>query len=504
MTRIKSSHMFKLFCVFMLAVIVITGCSSGATHAPSDGNQQAEKKGPTKISMMVIYYAAEPPKPDVAAFKKLQELTNTALDITWIPSSAYTEKLNVSVTSGDMPMAMFVSQPMNATIVSSTRAGMFWEIGPLLKDYPLLSQINKLAYHNLKIDGKDYGLPRPQPLGVDTVIYRKDWLNNLGLKEPKTIEDVYQLAKAFQMNDPDKNGKNDTIGFATDTSLAGLNIVLAWYGAPNKFSVDQNGKFTADFMTKEYVDALRFFKRMYDDKVMNTDFVLTQTAQKVDLIRKGIAGMYFEANFNSAERQLDIRTHTPKAEIDIAYRIQGPKGERLLSALGYNARYMFSKTSVKTEAQLKDILAFFEKMQSPEVVTLLKWGIEGVHYKVENGKKVSIDEVLYNKEVEPLKFLRLDKENADLTGNSTLDTKVNETYADMASIAVQNPAIALISQTMTEKGAQLTKIIDDAKIKFILGELDEAGFKQEVDKWLKSGGQKILDEYAAENAKVKK
>ncbi|MBW7455713.1 extracellular solute-binding protein [Paenibacillus sepulcri] len=499
------NRFMRSICLFMLAVtMMIAGCSSGNGNAPAEGNQPAGKKGPTKISMMVIYYAAEPPKPDAAVFKKLQELTNTELDITWIPSSAYSEKLNVSVTSGDMPMAMFVSQPMNATIVSSARSGMFWEIGPLLKDYPLLSKIDPLAYHNLKIDGKDYGLPRPQPIGVDTVIYRKDWMKNLGLSEPKTIEDVYQMAKAFQTGDPDGNGKDDTIGFATDTSLAGLNIVLAWYGAPNKFNRDESGKFTTDFMTPEYVEALKFFKRMYDDKVMNTDFVLTQTAQKVDLIRKGIAGMYFEANFNSAERQLDIRTHTPEAEIDIAYRIQGPKGERLLAALGYNARYMFSKTSVKTEAQLRDILAFFEKMQTPEVVTLLKWGIEGVHYKVENGKNVSIDEVLYNKEVEPLKFLRLDSENADLTGNSPLDTKVNETYADMASISVQDPAIALISQTMTEKGAQLTKIIDDAKIKFILGELDEAGFKQEVDKWLKSGGQNILDEYAAEYAKENK
>jgi putative aldouronate transport system substrate-binding protein len=43
----------------------------------------------------------------------------------------------------------------------------------------------------------------------------------------------------------------------------------------------------------------------------------------------------------------------------------------------------------------------------------------------------------------------------------------------------------------------------DARTKFIMGELDEQGWKKQVDTWLSRGGQKIIDEYSAAYAKSK-
>jgi putative aldouronate transport system substrate-binding protein len=48
------------------------------------------------------------------------------------------------------------------------------------------------------------------------------------------------------------------------------------------------------------------------------------------------------------------------------------------------------------------------------------------------------------------------------------------------------------------------KIIDDATFKFISGSIDENAFKAEVEKWKKQGGDKIIEEINASNAKVKK
>ena len=38
---------------------------------------------------------------------------------------------------------------------------------------------------------------------------RKDWLDNVGMQVPKTLDDFYKVLKAFVNNDPDKNGKAD-------------------------------------------------------------------------------------------------------------------------------------------------------------------------------------------------------------------------------------------------------------------------------------------------------
>ena len=58
---------------------------------------------------------------------------------------------------------------------------------------------------------------------------RQDWLDNLGLARPETMEDVINIARAFTKDDPDQNGADDTYGLAFSqtlfdgtTSLVGL------------------------------------------------------------------------------------------------------------------------------------------------------------------------------------------------------------------------------------------------------------------------------------------
>ena len=45
------------------------------------------------------------------------------------------------------------------------------------------------------------------------LIVRKDWMEKLGIPEPKTEEDYINMAVAFAKGDPDGNGQNDTAGF---------------------------------------------------------------------------------------------------------------------------------------------------------------------------------------------------------------------------------------------------------------------------------------------------
>jgi ABC-type glycerol-3-phosphate transport system substrate-binding protein len=44
---------------------------------------------------------------------------------------------------------------------------------------------------------------------------RLDWLENLGMDKPETIYELWDVVKAFTENDPDGNGKDDTIGMTS-------------------------------------------------------------------------------------------------------------------------------------------------------------------------------------------------------------------------------------------------------------------------------------------------
>jgi putative aldouronate transport system substrate-binding protein len=73
--------------------------------------------------------------------------------------------------------------------------------------------------------------------------------------------------------------------------------------------------------------------------------------------------------------------------------------------------------------------------------------------------------------------------------------------ADNPDNFVINPAASYFSETFAQKSAQLDKIINDARVKYIMGEIDDKGWQQAMDSWRKSGGDKVLEELNAEHQK---
>ena len=82
-----------------------------------------------------------------------------------------------------------------ASVISNCRAGAFWDITDFYKSYPNLSKANAIVMNNISIDGRIYGIYRARPLGRNAISYRKDWLANVGLSEPKTMDELYNVLK---------------------------------------------------------------------------------------------------------------------------------------------------------------------------------------------------------------------------------------------------------------------------------------------------------------------
>lgn len=77
------------------------------------------------------------------------------------------------------------------------------------------------------LDGKHYGIPYSRQ--AQTLMIRTDWLKKLGLKAPKTWQQMLAVAKAFADRDPDGDGKKDTYGIVAPGSAQ--NGYAAWCGA---------------------------------------------------------------------------------------------------------------------------------------------------------------------------------------------------------------------------------------------------------------------------------
>ncbi|WP_284640057.1 extracellular solute-binding protein [Paenibacillus silviterrae] len=478
-------------CLTCLSAVLLAACSSQKESAspPSGG---AAPKGPLELSVMLIQQAAEPPKADNPAIKKLQEYTNTKLNFTFVPASAYDDKVSATLATGKMPEVMLIRKNKESAMLNAQLSGAFWDLTPFLKDTKNLSKMSEVAVTNAKVSGKLYGIPRDRTLARYGMIFRKDWLDNLGLQQPKTVDDIYNIAKAFTLNDPDKNGKNDTFGIQEDATMELLKQLTVYNGGPNGWGL-KDGKVTPDFLFPEFKSALDLYKKMVSEKLISPDFPI---AKKYDYFNQGKAGMYFSVLDDSITRHNDLPKLDPKASVDVAQNFEGPKGQKVRATNGYDSLIALPKQSVTSEAKVKEILGFLDKLAEQPMQDVFAWGVEGVDYTLDNGAAKKKDGALMAADAWNLRW---DGGTSSIKGvTKPIEEKVQKLFADNRQIAVVDLSASLVSDTNTQKGADLKKAITDAQTKYILGELDEKGWNDAVDKWRKGGGDKIMEEFSAD------
>lgn len=492
--------------IVTLAGSLLAACNSKPNEAPAESKDAGQ---PLNIKMMLNFDGKEVPKKDNEVEKAIEKYTNTNLDLTLISSNDFCSKLPVMIASGEMPQVVAsCGTPNQSYLISAAQGGAFWDITSLVKEYKNLSSMPSLVYENVSIDGKLYGIPRFRPVSRYTFVYRQDWLQNLNLKEPKTADDLYNVLKAFAEKDPDQNGQKDTIGFTSMINNGSLSPDFGlMFGAPNNWG-EQNGKFVKAEETPQYLESLKFLRKLYSEGLINKDFASVDRGKYEGDFNNGKAGMMSATTNNVLAFQTRLQAVNPKAKLDFFSAVEGPGGKRVQADRGSNGILMFPKSAVKTEADLKRLLSFFDKLAEKDMADLLEWGIQGKHYEMKDGKAVRSNQELYDNEVgfpynkplvtAPLSGIRTQGDLDPLSKKALEVEKGNEAYA------VKDPTMVLISNTWATKGAELQQILIDAKVKFIMGKIDENGWMQEIEKYKKAGGDKVAEEYAAAAAKVKK
>ncbi|BFT73868.1 extracellular solute-binding protein [Paenibacillus sp. P36] len=524
----NSKKWISVAAVSTVAMTTIVGCSSGGKEAATTPSSSAsaapaaatpaQQQAPLDLNIMLPIFKTNFPKDDGPVVTEIEKKTNTNIHLEWVPNASYTDKFNITLASGKLPSIIYVPDVKNPSFVNAAKSGAFWEVGKYLKDFPSLSQANSIIMNNSSIDGKNYGVYRGRALGRNGINYRKDWLEAVGLQPPKTIDDFYNMLKAFKEKDPDKNGKNDTYGMVmvkwTGQWASSFDIMKLWFGAPNKWGVVE-GKLVPEHQTPEYLEALKFMKKLYDEKLVNQDFAVFDSAKWNDPVVNNQAGVIIDVTDNAA--RLDDKIHQTLAKegkdkpdihyIDNMIGVTGKDGLKALPTSGFAGLLAIPKSSVKTEDDVKRVLKFLDQMNSPELTTMAGYGLEGKHYTKEGDAVVpSKDSALLESEVEGLnQMLPFIPEDRGLKVKQTpLRLQTAKIQKEAEQFIVANPAEPFISQVYSQKGQQLDNIINDARIKFIVGQTDEAGLKNAFETWKKSGGDDLVKEMNDLYSAVKK
>lgn len=471
--------------------------ASGGCQAGRADNSVETETDPFPITLLTASFSSKPAGKEDFVWKRLEEYTHTDLHITWSPNSSYNDKVNITLAFGTLPMIMKVENTRIASVASAIEKGLFWEIGPYLKRYPNLSQANPEIMDNISNNGKVYGIYRARKQGRLGISYRKDWLDKLGLAEPQTIDDFYAVLKAFTEEDPDGNGIRDTYGLAVSRYPLPWDMMQIWFGAPNKWGIDAGGELVPDHFTQEYRNSLKFFRQIYEEGLVNPDFPIFDPARWNEQMIGGHAGVMLDVADTAGRLESGLKKENPDAAIDVMGAVAGPDGLRTLGTTGYNGIFLISKNGVKTEEELLRVLDFLDKLNDEPIQRMLYYGLENIHYTLHNGVMESIPagEIPPEYNMGDLEqLLPLIPELNKLKSASPLRQKVDEVIRENTSIIVTNPAEGLESATYIQKGVMLDDMVNEARIQYITGKIDDQGFDQVLEAWKINGGDNVIVE----------
>lgn len=503
----------KKWALGAVSVMVVSSFLGGCGSDSKEGEGNSPKPSAAAsneplVVTMALNQAGDIPAKGNTVEQEIMKYTNSKLDIQWIPQSTYDEKISVMIASNEMPKIMKLNYvPL---IVGAIESGTFWEVGPYLKDYPNLAAQNQQHFTNISVDGKIYGVPLFRDMGRAAYNYRKDWMDQLGLKLPKTLDDWYNVQKAMVTRDPDGNGKQDSYGVVLDKQYntghsALLTRIAVSIGGVNRWGV-VNGKMTPEILTTEYTDVLKLFRKMYAEKLINQDFPVLDNSEAGKYFDTGKAGIANSVATGAKSQQDRLKPNVPNGVVDNS-AFEGTSGIRLAGEPGHNGFLAIPKSSVKTEDEVKRLLGFLNQLMDEPMAALLMRGMENVHYtSTSDGKTEFKDFTAYQREVKAYRdnLPQIEGYHVKQLKDTSLGEKGTLMAAENAKFAVPNAALTLTSATSRERGQDLDQMANDAITKYIMGAIDDAGWQKEVDNWLKSGGQKMISEFQASYDKLGK
>jgi len=253
--------------------------------------------------------------------------------------SSREEKLQLAITSKDIPDFAIVNQSKLNQLI---RGDMVEDLTEVYEKYAsdnlreVLEQNDKKLFEPAMRDGKIYALPAPTTIYDYTPVLwiRKDWREKLGLPEPATMEQVFDMAEQFTRNDPDGNGQPDTLGLYMNKDLNGLNFILNAYGVypdtsntlSNMWMKDAQGNYFNGSTDPNAKPVFERLNALYEMGAIDKEFAIKDAAKANELIAAGKIGIYFGQFFSPLWPLIDSKKNNPAAEWE-AFHVPAAEGQ---------------------------------------------------------------------------------------------------------------------------------------------------------------------------------
>ena len=400
--------MKKTLSILLVALLAFSLFAQGAKDS------KAASSGPMTITMLASATQTEVGNlpDDWAGYAVLRDKLGIDLQVQFLPANPNDQDLMVRAMAAadELPDFFTCSREVWADL---TKNGQTLDVTDYYKDMPERSKVmfDQAAKNFVTVDGRIYGFATPSAYaGNEGLLIRKDWLDKLGLAEPATLDELYDVMYAFTYNDPDGNGKNDTYGYgAFVEETVSYEIypgrrfepLMGAFGVEGTWNMSRSN-FGLRIHDPAYYDWMVFFKKMIDNGVIDPNW---QSYKKDDFRaawKQGKFGIFREQNsaYASENNYSPFDANFPDGGFVIVDAPIGPNGNQSVGPMCAGLR-VFAINSDVTKEKAAKIVEMFEWMSYGEGYMLCGYGEEGKNYILDKDGLPQSDESLgdlgYNK-----------------------------------------------------------------------------------------------------------
>jgi putative aldouronate transport system substrate-binding protein len=540
--------MMKKKLSFVLALIMVASALAACGGASSQTSESSQSSAPSVSSDSSSGKTNEEPVKIVAAcvddgfsqytdttetqavHDKILEDINVDLQPLFFPGDQYVNRVNLMLTTDDQMdiITRAVSGNFNRTVTAQwLNDGVIIDISGLVDEhmpnYKTLCEADTSvasARDCMKVAGVEVGVPFVQGTyhGSNLLKIRADWLETLGMSTPTTIEEFESYLEAVKTQDPDGNGVDDTYGLCG--SIWGGNIVdtLLNFYTPlgNQWWMDEDDNIKPAEMHPGYKECLAKIVEWTEKGYLPPEALLSNDDQRRDWLvnnQIGTTAGWYTADIGPT---VTLQEKIPEARyVPLCLTGKADAANAIVEDNAAAHGNVITASCKNPEAAARYLDYFF----SDEGNTVLRFGIEGVTYDVEDGIPVSRtgdgDAKLYYGYYTSM----LNAGNADV-GFGLYPTKDIEPtmylYDMLTTKSMELPGVKKLDSLVTYDNETMTggmyvgdleTYLTENRAKVLAGEIPVSDWDSIMEGWLENGGKEymqgrneVYQEWLAENS----
>lgn len=443
---------------------------------------------------------------DLAMSEELEKITNIHIEYQHPVEETAEEQFNLMVASNNLPDIIeqnWTDKPGGPEKALADK--VIIDMTDLIKDNApnynkILAETPEGTRQSMTKDGRHYmmtGFYYGESVAAKIMIgpqYRRDWLQRLGLKDPTTIDEWYQVLTAIKNEDANGNGdKNDELPFiskgaSVNCANDNINVFASGFGVNMKFFND-NGTIKFGPYTPEWKEYLMTMNKWYNEGLIDPEFASTDKTMFDAKIFGDQAGTWFCGLMGDMGRFVKY-CDEDKPEWEIAalpYPIDKKSSKSYNFSGGLNDIVCTTGANITTANKYPaETTRWFDYAYTDEGHRLYNNGIEGLTYNLVDGKVQFTDLILNNPDgLDITRAIAKYARAAGTTGAHMPDLAVMNARANhpiqreardivwaAASIERTMPSLTVSAELSGKQADILNEVytyVDEMILKFIMG-----------------------------------